>query len=88
MLSHKKTYHSSLPIENKEFAKIFSLTGNDIETSELLYSIQCSALIKRTLSSCAKVVFFSLITKTIPMKNGENRTSKYNFYYPSILKVM
>lgn len=50
--------------------------------------LQCSALIKRTLSSCTKVVFFSLITKTIPMKNGENRTYKYNFYHPSILKVM
>lgn len=50
----------------------------DLVTSELLYS----ALIKRTLSSCTKVVFFSLITKTVPLKNGENRTFKYNFVIP------
>ena len=36
--------------------------------------LQCSALIKRTLLSSAKVMFFSLITKVIPLKNRENLT--------------
>ena len=37
-LSLRKTYYFFLLIENKEFTKIFSLTGNDLETSELLHS--------------------------------------------------
>ena len=37
--------------------------------------LQCSALIKRTLLSFAKVVFFFLIAKAIPLKNRENQTS-------------
>ena len=37
--------------------------------------LQCSASIKRTLFSFAKVVFFSFIAKVIPLKNRENQTS-------------
>ena len=37
--------------------------------------LQCSASIKRTLFSFAKVVFFFLIAKVIPLKNRENQTS-------------
>ena len=37
-ITRKKTYYFFLLIENKEFTKIFSLTGNDLETSELLHS--------------------------------------------------
>ena len=42
------------------------------------YILQCSALIKRTLFSFAKVTFSALIAKTIPLKNRENQTS---FHY-------
>ncbi len=35
----------------------------------------CSASIKRTLFSFAKVVFFSFIAKVIPLKNRVNQTS-------------
>lgn len=45
------------------------------------YILQCSALIKRTLLSSAKVVFFFLITKVISLKNRENRTSQQNSSY-------
>lgn len=37
--------------------------------------LQCSASIKRTLFSFAKVVFFSFIAKVIPLKNRVNQTS-------------
>ena len=37
--------------------------------------LQCSASIKRTLLSFAKVVFFSFIAKVIPLKNRVNQTS-------------
>lgn len=36
--TYAKTYYFFLLIENKEFTKIFNLTGNDLETSELLHS--------------------------------------------------
>ena len=45
----------------------------DLVTSGILYS----ALIKRTLFSFAKVVFLSLITKVIPLKNRENQISSH-----------
>ena len=38
LLPLRKTYYFFLLIENKEFTKIFNLTGNDLETSELLHS--------------------------------------------------
>lgn len=54
---------------DNRFIKIIGFTGNDMETSGLLYSAM-SALIIRTLFPFTKVVFFSLITKVIPLKNG------------------
>ena len=40
--------------------------------------LQCSASIKRTLLSFAKVVFFSLTAKTIPLKNEEITLHQHN----------
>lgn len=37
-IPHGKTYRFFLFIENKEFTKIVSLTGNDLETSGFLHS--------------------------------------------------
>ena len=79
------TFSYPLKTRNLQILSAWQVTIRKLASFSIL---QCSALIKRTLFSCAKVVFFSLITKTIPLKNGENRTSKYNFYHPSILKVM
>ena len=34
-----KTQQTTFVIENEQFAKIYCLTGNDLETSETLYSV-------------------------------------------------
>ena len=52
-----KTYHSFLLIENKELTKIVSLTGNDLETSRLLYSAMFCINQKNAFLICKNNVF-------------------------------
>lgn len=52
-----KTYQFFLPIENKELTKIVSLTGNDLETSELLYSAMFCINQKNAFLICKSCVF-------------------------------
>ena len=52
-----KTYHSFLLIENKELTKIVSLTGNDLETSGLLYSAMFCINQKNAFLICKSSVF-------------------------------
>ena len=56
-LSHFKTYRFSLLIENKELTKIISLTGNDLETSGLLYSAMFCTNQKNAFLICKSSVF-------------------------------
>ena len=56
-LSLLKTYQFFLPIENKELTKIVSLTGNDLETSELLYSAMFCINQKNAFLICKSSVF-------------------------------
>ncbi|WP_270415919.1 hypothetical protein, partial [Bacteroides ovatus] len=49
-----KTYYFFLPSENKILTKAASLTGNDLETSELLHSAMFCTSQKNDLL-CAKV---------------------------------
>ena len=52
-----KTYQVFLPIENKELTKIVSLTGNDLETSGLLYSAMFCINQKNAFLICKSNVF-------------------------------
>lgn len=52
-----KTYQFFLPIENKELTKIVSLTGNDIETSGLLYSAMFCTNQKNAFLICKSSFF-------------------------------
>ena len=56
-LSLLKTFQFFLPIENKELTKIFSLTGNDIETSGLLYSAMFCTNQKNAFLICKSSIF-------------------------------
>ena len=56
-LSLRKTYYFVLPIENKELTKIVSLTGNDLETSGLLYSAMFCINQKNASLICKSSVF-------------------------------
>ena len=53
----KKTYQFFLPIENKGLTKIVSLTGNDLETSGLLYSAMFCINQKNAFLICKSNVF-------------------------------
>ena len=55
--SQVKTYHSFLFIENKKLTKVVSLTGNDIETSELLYSAMFCTNQKNAFPICKSSIF-------------------------------
>ena len=52
-----KTYYFLLLIENKELTKIVSLTGNDLETSGLLYSAMFCINQKNAFLICKSSVF-------------------------------
>ena len=52
-----KTYHFFLLIENKKLTKIISLTGNDMETSGLLYSTMFCTNQKNASLICKSSVF-------------------------------
>lgn len=52
-----KTYQFFLPIENKGLTKIVSLTGNDMETSGLLYSTMFCTNQKNASLICKSSVF-------------------------------
>ena len=56
-LSHGKTYYFVLLIENKGLTKIVSLTGNDLETSGLLYSAMFCINQKNAFLICKSNVF-------------------------------
>ena len=56
-LPHTKTYHFFLLIENKELTKVISLTGNDLETSGLLYSAMFCTNQKNAFLICKSSVF-------------------------------
>ncbi len=53
----RKTYNSFLLIENKGLTKNVSLTGNDLETSELLYSAMFCINQKNAFLICKSSVF-------------------------------
>ena len=86
-VAQMKTYYFLLLIENKKLTKVVSLTGNNLETSGLLYSAMfcinqknASLICKSSvfLPHCPKVVFFSLTAKTIPLKNEEITLHQHN----------
>lgn len=52
-----KTFQFFLLIENKKLTKIFSLTGNDIETSGLLYSAMFCTNQKNAFLICKSSIF-------------------------------
>lgn len=52
-----KTYYFLLLIENKGLTKIVSLTGNDLETSRLLYSAMFCTNHKNAFLICKSSVF-------------------------------
>lgn len=52
-----KTYQFFLLIENKKLTKDVSLTGNDLETSELLYSAMFYINQKNAFLICKSSVF-------------------------------
>ena len=52
-----KTYYFFLLIENKELTKIVSLTGNDMETSGLLYSAMFCTNQKNAFRICKSSIF-------------------------------
>lgn len=54
---HLKTYYFLLLIENKGLTKIVSLTGNDLETSRLLYSAMFCTNHKNAFLICKSSVF-------------------------------
>ena len=53
----RKTYYFVLLIENKGLTKIVSLTGNDLETSGLLYSAMFCINQKNAFLICKNNVF-------------------------------
>jgi len=53
----KKTYRFFLSIENKKLTKIVGLTGNDMATSELLYSAMFCINQKNASLICKSSVF-------------------------------
>ena len=53
----EKTYYFLLLSENKKLTKIVSLTGNDLETSELLYSAMFCINQKNAFLICKSSVF-------------------------------
>ena len=55
--AHAKTYYFVLLIENKGLTKIVSLTGNDLETSGLLYSAMFCINQKNAFLICKNNVF-------------------------------
>lgn len=55
-----KTYRFFLFIENKGLTKIISLTGNDIETSEVPYSAMFCINQKNAFLFCKSSIFPSL----------------------------
>lgn len=56
-LAHCKTYHFLLFAKNKKLTKIVSLTGNDLETSGLLYSAMFCINQKNASLICKSSVF-------------------------------
>lgn len=56
-MAFKKTYHFLLLTENKKLTKIVSLTGNDMETSGLLYSAMFCTNQKNAFLICKSSVF-------------------------------
>ena len=55
--AYVKTYQFFLLTENKELTKIISLTGNDLETSGLLYSAMFCTNQKNAFLICKSSVF-------------------------------
>ena len=55
--AHRKTYHFLLFAKNKKLTKIVSLTGNDLETSGLLYSAMFCINQKNAFLICKSNVF-------------------------------
>ena len=66
-----KTYRFFLLIENKEFTKIVSLTGNELETSGLLYSAMFCINQKNASFKCKGSNFF-VVTNTFILKSYKN----------------
>ena len=58
-----------LHTENKQFIRIYFLTGNDLETSEVLY-FSCFALKQKNALLNAKIRSISIIAKTIVREKG------------------
>mgnify|MGYP007064748233 CR=1 FL=1 len=58
-----------LHAENKQFIRIYFLTGNDLETSEVLY-FSCFALKQKNALLNAKIQSISIIAKTIVREKG------------------
>ena len=56
-VAFSKTYYFVLLIENKGLTKIVSLTGNDLETSGLLYSAMFCINQKNAFLICKSSVF-------------------------------
>ena len=70
----RKTYQFFLHVENKELTKIISLTGNDIETSGLLYSAMFCTNQKNAFLICKSSVF-------IPYSQNYSSEKWRNFTY-------
>ena len=56
-LASRKTYHFFLLIENNKLTNIVSLTGNDLETSGLLYSAMFCTNQKNASLICKSSIF-------------------------------
>ena len=67
-LSRCKTYHFFLLIENKKLTKVVSLTGNDLETSGLLYSAMFCTNQKNAFLICKSSVFIPYYQSYSPEK--------------------
>ena len=66
--THRKTYHFFLLIENKGLTKVISLTGNDLETSGLLYSAMFCTNQKNASLICKSSVFIPYYQSYSPEK--------------------
>ena len=71
-LSQLKTYHFFLLIENKKLTKVVSLTGNDLETSGLLYSAMFCTNQKNAFLICKSSVFIPYYQSYSPEKQRKS----------------
>ena len=62
-----KTYHFFLLIENEKLTKIISLTGNDLETSGLLYSAMFCTNQKNAFLICKSSEHLFIIVHLLPI---------------------